>query len=129
MHKDRQSERTGLPVTAEDCLAPWPRWILDKLLPRPTHPSTERPSAIHAGSRYVAAAIAAGTDAVRRAAVGTRNQTLNRECFALARFVTGDAIPARDLAVELANAAAVAGLDEREIVLTLASAFRARGVL
>lgn len=118
----------GLPVTAADALAPWPRWILDKLIVRPARPPIELPPVIHAESRYVAAAIAAGVNAVRRAAEGTRNETLNRECFALARFVTGGAITARDLAVELAGAAALAGLQEREIVSTLASAFRARGV-
>jgi hypothetical protein len=118
----------GLIVTAADALVPWPRWILDKLMTRPARPSIELPPVIHAESRYVASAIAAGVNAVRRAAEGTRNETLNRECFALARFVTGGAIAARDLAVELAGAAAVAGLHEREIVSTLASAFRARGV-
>jgi Bifunctional DNA primase/polymerase, N-terminal len=118
----------GMLVTAEAALAPWPRWILDKLMRRPARLSIERPPPIHLESRHVAAAIAAGAAAVRRAAVGTRNHTLNRECFALARFVADGAITAQDLAVELASAAAVAGLHEREIVSTSASAFRARGV-
>jgi Bifunctional DNA primase/polymerase, N-terminal len=118
----------GSPVTAENTLALWPQWLLDKLLPQPSHPSTERLPRIRAESRYIAAAIAGGVAVVRRAAVGTRNQTLNREAFALARFVTGGAVTARCLAVELARAAAMAGLREREIVSTLASAFRTRGL-
>lgn len=118
----------GLPVAAEDTLVPWPEWILERLMPLPARPSTGSAPSIHAESRYVAAAVAAGAAAVRRAAVGTRNDTLNRECFALARFVTDGVITARDLAVELASAAAMTGLHEREIVSTLASAFRARGV-
>jgi hypothetical protein len=116
----------ALSVAAEDSLAPWPGWILDGLMPPPARRPVESPAAVHTVSRYVDAAIAGGVEAVRRAPVGTRNATLNRECFALARFVSHGSVSASDLAVALASAAAVAGLAEPEIISTLASAIRAR---
>jgi hypothetical protein len=118
----------ALPVAAEDSLAPWPGWVLDGLMPPPAHRSVETPAAVQTASRYVDAAIAGGVEAVRRATVGTRNATLNRECFALARFVSTGSVSASDLAIALAGAAAIAGLPEAEIISTLASAMRARAV-
>ena len=60
---------------------------------------------------------------------GTRNTTLNRAAYSLARFVVGDKVAGYDLAHELAGAASRAGLCEDEIRRTIYSAFRARGVV
>ena len=78
---------------------------------------------------YVVAAIRSELVDVASASEGTRNSTLNRAAYSLARFVgTGDA-DVHDLARELAQAASWAGLGEDEIRRTVYSAFKARGVV
>jgi hypothetical protein len=56
---------------------------------------------------------------------GARNTTLNAEAFSTARLI-GDGLPEGAWRDALATAAAHAGLDQREIDATLASALRGR---
>jgi hypothetical protein len=80
------------------------------------------------GGAYINAALRRAAQQVACAPEGCRNDTLNREAHALARFIeTGD-LDALIIGRTLAEAALAAGLARREIVATLASAFRARGL-
>jgi hypothetical protein len=117
---------TGLPIEHEGTFAEWPEWLLAILDP-PRHPVPLSPAVIH-GRGYAAAALRSAVDAVGRSQPGARNETLNREAFALSRFVKTGELNSENIAVSLATAALAAGLSEREIRATLASAFRAAGV-
>jgi len=110
-------------------LQPWPSWL------KPTEPedlrTTERPRTVRPrvmgrGDRCAAAALEGEAERVRTASVGTRNDTLNRAAFAVARFLPGQ-LSAREAAATLLAAALAAGLDEREACRTIASAFQGRG--
>lgn len=75
--------------------------------------------------RYALAALRSATDRVRSAPEGDRNARLNREAFALGRFVAADMLARADVEDSLAAAARDAGLGEREIAATLRSALDA----
>lgn len=81
------------------------------------------------GGRYVAAAIKRECRKLVSAPEGSRNETLNRSAYSLARFVASGEADAYMVARELSDAAARAGLEEREIARTLESAFSARGAV
>jgi putative DNA primase/helicase len=76
---------------------------------------------------YVRAAVLAELRAVETA-VESRNVTLNRSAFALARFVERGLVPHRDIADALMTVGLASGLKEDECRRTIASAFAARGV-
>jgi hypothetical protein len=116
----------GLPVTNAGALADWPAWLLAAINP-PPRPRPAEPPPIQGGG-YALSALRRGVDAVARAAPGTRNDTLNREAFALSRFARCGALDPQLIANHLAAAAASAGLSLSEIAATLDSAFRARGI-
>jgi hypothetical protein len=78
------------------------------------------------GDGYADAALRQESEAVRGATVGTRNETLNRAAFAVARFVPGR-LRASDVVDELLAAATAVGLDETEARRTITSALKARG--
>lgn len=110
-------------------LAPWPDW----LNPPRNEPLRAAESArahpagvLHRGGRVAAVALERELAAVLAAPVGTRNDTLNRAAFALARFVSSGELRGADTARELLAAAAAAGLPEHEARRTIASAFVAR---
>ena len=129
----------GLPVLCDAAPAPWPDWLLAELAAaRPDHVSTEsvvswRPPGDSSGGeaqmRYVEAALRSATERVSRAGEGARNATLNSEAHGLGRFVADGLIEGQRVADELASAALNAGLHPREILATLRSAFRARGLV
>jgi hypothetical protein len=104
-----------------------PDWLVDLLARPPETFSEPRELPQVYGSRYVAVAIEAECDELARTPEGQRNHQLNRSAFSLARFVQAGDIDAGTVARHLAAAAARAGLGEREIRLTLRSAFTARG--
>jgi putative DNA primase/helicase len=89
-------------------------------VPRPT--VTGSPTS----DRYAAAALAREADAVRSSSVGTRNDTLNRAAYSVARFIPVT-LSARSAADVLVAAAAAAGLSDTEARRTIASAFSSRG--
>lgn len=107
--------------------APAPEWLRAIVAPpamRPVAPlrTTHRDNL---SPRYVAAAIERECMELASAPEGTRNDTLNRAAFALARFVESGA-DADAIEGALLAAALHAGLPEREVRRTLASAFKAR---
>jgi hypothetical protein len=115
-----------------------PAWLLEKLttpIDRKLDGDTVGGSVIPPGADraiampgYVGAALRRASWAVATAPPGRRNDTLNREAYALARFLPGGRLRPEQLAAALAVAAIRAGLKEREIGATLASALRARGL-
>jgi hypothetical protein len=74
--------------------------------------------------KYVDAAIAREVEAVRTAGKGTRNATLSRAAFALARL---DGVSGAEVLGVLLQAGLDAGLPKNEIRLTVMAALRARG--
>jgi hypothetical protein len=115
------------PVANRRHLADWPDWLLVEIKPPPWQPTVD----LHAiaGNGYANAALRRGVEAVERAAPGSRNDTLNREAFSVARFVLNRAIGLQTIVDAFAAAGIRAGLPAKEVASTLHSAFRARGVL
>jgi hypothetical protein len=96
---------------------------LRDLIEGPTFPASRR-SIAHPG-RYAAAALAASADRVASAAVGTRNDTLNRAAFALGRLVGAGLLDVGEVVRELSSAARRAGLGSAEVRRTLRSGLAA----
>jgi hypothetical protein len=117
----------GCPVVRNDPPAPWPEWFLREAAP-PRPAPIASPTPIVVEDRYVAAALRHAVERVSRAGEGQRNATLNSEAYSLTRFVAGGVLPAQQVADALAAAGIDAGLNPREVALTLRSAFRARGL-
>ena len=84
------------------------------------------PADVKVGPRYVAAALENESASVRSAAVGSRNETLNRAAFALARYVVSGELLVDAVEAALLEAALAAGLPEREARRTIASGLGAR---
>ena len=76
--------------------------------------------------RYALAALANGADNVENAPEGTRNTTLNKEAFNLARFVETGALTREEIEGGLEQAAQEAGLDALEIPCTIKSGINGR---
>jgi hypothetical protein len=74
---------------------------------------------------YGAAVLRNAANAVRSAAIGQRNQTLNRRAFVVAQFSAGAEISEQEAQTELQNAALAVGLSEVEVEATLKSAWSA----
>ena len=116
----------------------WERWLwpppqmpeaLRELLwkkPIPLDQQNTR-SVVHSANGYANAALEREAAAVVDAAVGMRNDTLNRAAFALARFCASGDLTAAVIADVLLAAATVAGLPTYEARATIASGFSARG--
>jgi hypothetical protein len=119
----------GLPVLSDAPIAPWPDWLLALTLPLPR--PTTRACAVRLediGDAYIRAAMRRAVDAVTNAAEGTRNTVLNQQAWSLMRFAQSGGIGAQEIAASLYAAACAVGLDHREVVSTIASAIRARGL-
>lgn len=76
-------------------------------------------------TRYAASALEQEAQRVIDAAPGSRNHALNRAAFSLGQLVAGGALAADDVQDALAHAGRQAGLDDREIPLTIASGLAA----
>jgi hypothetical protein len=89
-------------------VAELPRWLADAL----ARPMPEHTAAAGVGlsdrraSAYVRAIVEDEAEAVRMAAVGTRNHLLNRAAWTLGRLVGGGALAEEDARVALEQAAA-----------------------
>lgn len=124
----------GFPVLADTPPAAWPEWLLGLAMPQPARrrvalgyhvaPRTGSGS----GSGYAHAALKDAARKLVTAPEGTRNATLNREMWLLLRFADDGSLRVQDIANTLAAAALTAGLTRPEIVATLISALRARGI-
>jgi len=75
--------------------------------------------------RYAAGALRRACETIGGAAEGTRNATLNKEAFAIARYVAAGELDELLVRDQLDQAAAASGLGAAEIRATLDSAFRA----
>ena len=112
---------------------PWPEWLLALVLAPPAPllaplapaPRVALPADAGQRHRYAEGAIRRAVRAVASAGDGGRNDRLNTETFALARFVREGALTARDVADAMAQAALAAGLAPREVAATIASALEA----
>jgi hypothetical protein len=92
--------------------------------PEPKPAARVVPSTPLTSSRYSSAALRKAVEEVARARLGTRNSTLNREAFGLARLP--ELTPA-EIEAALLGAATAAGLKPGEAIKTIHSALRARG--
>ncbi len=108
-------------------LAALPDDVIDRLRPRTTAPASFKTPGIPEGcagrpDRYAAGALRGAALRVFDAAEGTRNSTLNREAFALARFVAAGLLARERVEDVLAEAARASGLGDLEVTSTLRSA-------
>jgi hypothetical protein len=103
-----------------------PPWLANIVQP-PRKAYQARPAdVVLPQGRYIEAAIVRECMDVLHAPIGERNNQLNKAAWALARFVVAGRAR-RDPVIEALTAAALgAGLGEREIELTIQSAFDAR---
>jgi hypothetical protein len=98
---------------------------LDPDPPIPVRPvdSDRTPGSGHAnGHPYGRTVLDAELAALRRAAPGQRNRTLNRTAFKVYRYVAGGLLNEEDVTLAFTSAALAIGLDRAEIGRTLASA-------
>ena len=103
--------------------APLPVWMCrllrPALPPRPPAPAGPR------GRGYAQAALREECEAVRSAAEGTRNHTLNRAAFNIGTLIGGRDLDAHQAAQALYDSAIAAGLPHGEAVTTINSGLRA----
>jgi len=118
----------GLDIMDRSPAAQWPAWLAEQAMPPP--PSKMDPAAteqtLRDADRYAAGAVRAAIQSVLTAPQGRRNDTLNGEVYSLARFVPQGLLTAGQIAQAMAAAGLQAGLNQREIEKTIASALRAR---
>jgi hypothetical protein len=115
----------GFPVLCDAPLADWPEWLTPR--PKPSPALSYQPLygvGADKARRYATAALRHAVQRVAGTAAGGRNDILNRETFAVARFIRGGALSANEVADAMAHAGLAAGLDQREVIGTLSSAMR-----
>jgi hypothetical protein len=112
-----------------------PAWLVDLLDPPPA-PEPQRPRSWAAdphqparGSAYALKALRSELALVAIALTGRRNDQLNASAHALFRLVASGDLDRDIVERGLSDAAAHAGLPEREISATIQSAARARGLV
>lgn len=114
----------GLDIVDRSPAAQWPAWLAEQAMPPP--PSKMDPAAteqtLRDADRYAAGAVRAAIQSVLTAPQGRRNDTLNGEVYSLARFVPQGLLTAGQIAQAMAAAGLQAGLNQREIEKTIASA-------
>ncbi len=118
----------GFPVLSDAPLADWPEWLLELAMPKPAEIKRADFTPHVTGSGYAHAALKDAVKKVATAPEGQRNDTLNRETWSLLRFVSNGNLCVQDIANTLAAAGLAAGLTRPEIMATLVSALRSRGI-
>jgi hypothetical protein len=118
----------GFKVGHGDFLSPWPHWILAQLLNTKSDKSSHQVTLREPSSAYIKAALNNALIVVASASEGSRNDILNSQTFTLLRFVKSGELDASTVCRIMAEAALAAGLNRKEIVSTLTSALRARGI-
>lgn len=102
-----------------------PTWLL-RLVAPPPEPTTVAPRPLmERGRPYAVAALRRAVGQVATAQAGTRNDTLNRAAWSVARFIESGQLQPSEIADALAHAGRIAGLDRMEVRRTLASALAA----
>lgn len=107
-----------------DVVADPPRWLVDKLVRRNRplpHVSVPKSLGIEIANRV----LRERAEAVMTAPTRTRNDTLNRSAFVCGQFVASGVLDAGEVEAVLLEAARRSGLDDQEIVSTLASGLAA----
>jgi len=118
----------GLPIENAS-IADWPEWLIDVMTPKKVKAVDYNVNSIKcAGTGYVLAALRNAIMNVANAPEGSRNVSLNREAFSLARFIEKGELTPQQIANALFSAALAAGIPSQEIISTITSALRARGV-
>jgi len=103
---------------------PLPKWLVEQANGRRSTPAPAASPTSQAGrsaARCAATALKLEVRNLRQAAEGTRNDTLNRAAFNLGQLVGGGYLDRAQVEAELAAAAAVIGLTEREAAATIHS--------
>jgi len=115
-------------LNQEQAIVPMPAWLASvarpKVVERPLVPTHVDISAV--SDRYICAAVERAFERVAMAPEGQRNDTLNREAYGLARFVSVGALRSSDVMEAMMRAATMAGLSEIEADRTINSAMRGR---
>lgn len=102
---------------------PLPSWIADALR-KPVVVARPQALIITTASGYGGKALQDECDKLRFTAEGSRNVTLNTCAFRVFQLVAGGHVQEAEARAALANAALACGLDERETLKTIESAFR-----
>ena len=119
----------GFPVLRDLSPVPWPAWLFD-IITRPPATFREHCSNVYIGTgQYAPTALRNAAYRVVTAKPGHRNNVLNAEAYRIGRFVEAGLLDGQEVADTLAASAFAAGLNPREIVATLRSAFGARDLL
>jgi hypothetical protein len=105
-------------------LAPAPPWLRAPE-PKPSIRPGAHASRAAGSTRYGLAALDDELERLRRAPVGTRNQTLNRAAFCLAQLVAGGELRETEVVDALGAVAVSRGLSRREAERTVASGLAA----
>lgn len=121
-------------VLDDSPIAELPEWIASLLRPFEARPAAGEPLPLatalapiraRLGGAYALAALSRESARVESAAVGTRNDTLNRAAYSLGTLVGGGMLDQSEVEAELTRAALAAGLDARETASTLRSGLTA----
>jgi len=107
---------------------PMPAWLVEMAMPAPPPKAdlAKIDNGLKDADRYITAAVRGAVANVASAPSGRRNDTLNAETYALARFVQDGHLSVSQIAECMAAAGIQAGLTQHEIERTVASAIRAR---
>ncbi|MBO1323592.1 bifunctional DNA primase/polymerase [Acetobacter sp. TBRC 12305] len=118
----------GLEIVDRSPAQQWPAWLVElSQPPLPPKADLERvEGGLRDADRYVQGAVRDAVRAIVSAPQGRRNDTLNAETYGLARFIPGGHLSTAQIAEAMAAAGLQAGLNQREIEKTIASALRAR---
>lgn len=125
--------RTGAPYRW--IIAPWdvpppecPEWLVALIRQPPPPPPRPAPPLIGDGAkrRYAVAAIRMAIQRVATAPGGQANDTLNREAWAMARFLADGSLSEPEILDGLLSGARVRGIPIREATATIHSGMKAR---
>ncbi len=105
-----------------------PRWLLDLMAPPPIPPLRHLPErrGTGQGAAYAYGALKSALIRVGLAPAGQANDTLNREAYAMARFVADGTIPEGDVRETLMAGARRRAIPIREALATIESGLKSR---
>lgn len=118
----------GLDVLTDITPRVMPAWLAELATPAPPPKAdlAKIENGLRHAERYIQAAVRSAVRIVAHAPQGMRNDALNAETFALARFIPQGHLTTAQVVEAMATAALQAGLSASEIERTIASALKAR---
>ncbi|MBO1326909.1 bifunctional DNA primase/polymerase [Acetobacter suratthaniensis] len=118
----------GLEIVDRSPAQQWPAWLVERAQPPiPPKASLEATSLdLQDAEKKVRNAVRSAVRSVASAPEGRRNDTLNAETYAIARFIAGGHLTVAQVVDAVAAGGLQAGLTHPEIEKTIASALRAR---